>query len=159
RRIRSTRNVTPPTVALKPQILVGADYFHEIFRGSASTKLPSGFHLIRTCLGDIISGQGRSNRHCTLSKIKPANRCCCNVASAKDELEKFWSLELVGVRELPLQTDDELAMKRFNESITFKDGRYQCSWPWKEDGGKLDCNFGLCYGSSENIAQTPPKRP
>uniref|UniRef100_A0A915B6E2 Uncharacterized protein n=1 Tax=Parascaris univalens TaxID=6257 RepID=A0A915B6E2_PARUN len=99
RRIRSTRNITLPTVTLKPQILVGADYFHEIFRASASTKLPSGFHLIRTCLGDMISGQGRSNRHCTLSKIKPANRCYCNVASAIDELEKFWSLELVGVRD------------------------------------------------------------
>uniref|UniRef100_A0A915B870 CCHC-type domain-containing protein n=1 Tax=Parascaris univalens TaxID=6257 RepID=A0A915B870_PARUN len=146
RRIRSTRSITLPTVTLKPQILVGADYFHEIFRGSASTKLPSGFHLIRTCLGDMISGQGRSVRHGTPSKIKPANRCCCNVASAKDELEKFWSLELVGVSDPPLQTDDELAMKRFNESITFKDGRYYCSWPWKEDGGKLDSNFGLCMG-------------
>uniref|UniRef100_A0A915AYD1 Peptidase aspartic putative domain-containing protein n=1 Tax=Parascaris univalens TaxID=6257 RepID=A0A915AYD1_PARUN len=38
RRIRSTRNITLPTVTLKPQILVGADYFHEIFRGSASTN-------------------------------------------------------------------------------------------------------------------------
>uniref|UniRef100_A0A915B0U6 Uncharacterized protein n=1 Tax=Parascaris univalens TaxID=6257 RepID=A0A915B0U6_PARUN len=56
RRIRSTRNITLPTVTLKPQILVGADYFHEIFRGSASTELSSGFHLIRTCLGDMISG-------------------------------------------------------------------------------------------------------
>uniref|UniRef100_A0A915A8C6 Uncharacterized protein n=1 Tax=Parascaris univalens TaxID=6257 RepID=A0A915A8C6_PARUN len=37
-------------------------------------------------------------------------------------------------------------MKRFNESITFKDGCYYSSWPWKEDVGKLDCNFGLCMG-------------
>uniref|UniRef100_A0A915BZD1 Peptidase aspartic putative domain-containing protein n=1 Tax=Parascaris univalens TaxID=6257 RepID=A0A915BZD1_PARUN len=99
RRTRSRRNITLPTVILKPQILVGADYFHEIFRGSASTKLPSGFHLIRTCLDDMITGQGRSNRHGTSSKIKPANGYCCNVASAKDELEKFWSLELVGAEE------------------------------------------------------------
>uniref|UniRef100_A0A915BS15 CCHC-type domain-containing protein n=1 Tax=Parascaris univalens TaxID=6257 RepID=A0A915BS15_PARUN len=112
RRIRSTRNITLPMVTLKPQILVGADYFHEIFRGSASTKLPSGFHLIRTCLGDMISGQGRSSRHGTFSKIKPANHYCRNVASAKDELEKFWSLELAGVKDPPLQMDDELAMKR-----------------------------------------------
>uniref|UniRef100_A0A915B887 Peptidase aspartic putative domain-containing protein n=1 Tax=Parascaris univalens TaxID=6257 RepID=A0A915B887_PARUN len=92
-RIRSTRNITLPTVMLKQQILVGADYSHKIFRGSASTKLPSGFHLIRTCLGDMISGQGRSNRHGTSSKIKLANRYCCNVASAKDELGKFSSQE------------------------------------------------------------------
>uniref|UniRef100_A0A915A6B3 CCHC-type domain-containing protein n=1 Tax=Parascaris univalens TaxID=6257 RepID=A0A915A6B3_PARUN len=84
RRIRSTRSITLPTVTLKPQILVGADYFHKIFRGSASTKLPSGFHLIRTCLGDMISKQGRSSRHGTFSMIKPANRYCCNVASAKN---------------------------------------------------------------------------
>uniref|UniRef100_A0A915BQF4 Uncharacterized protein n=1 Tax=Parascaris univalens TaxID=6257 RepID=A0A915BQF4_PARUN len=84
RRIRSTQNITLPTVTLKPQILAGADCFHEMFRGSASTKLPPGFHLIRTCLGDMISGQERSNRHGTSSKIKPANRYYCNVASGKD---------------------------------------------------------------------------
>uniref|UniRef100_A0A915BZ82 Ovule protein n=1 Tax=Parascaris univalens TaxID=6257 RepID=A0A915BZ82_PARUN len=99
RRIRSTRNITVPTGTLKPQILVGADYFHEIFRGSASTKLPSGLHLIRTCLGGMINGQLRSNRYGTFSKTKPADRCRCNVADAKDELGKFWSLEVVGVRD------------------------------------------------------------
>ncbi|KHN78770.1 hypothetical protein Tcan_00049, partial [Toxocara canis] len=103
----------------------GADYFHEIFRESASTKLPSGFHFLRTCLGDMVSGKGRSKRYRSPSKILPkaSNRYCCNVAKTKDELGKFWSLELVGVHDPPLQTDDELAMKRFNESITFKDGR------------------------------------
>uniref|UniRef100_A0A915AYL9 Uncharacterized protein n=1 Tax=Parascaris univalens TaxID=6257 RepID=A0A915AYL9_PARUN len=144
---------------LKPQILVSADYFHEIFRGGASTKFPSGFHLIRTCLGDMISGKGRSNRHSTSPKIKPANRYCCNEASAKDELEKFWSLELVGVRDPLLQTDDELAMKRFNESITNKDGRYYCGWPWKEDGGKLDCNFGPCMGRLKTSLKRLQKYP
>uniref|UniRef100_A0A915CJ70 Uncharacterized protein n=1 Tax=Parascaris univalens TaxID=6257 RepID=A0A915CJ70_PARUN len=43
--------------------------------------------------GYMISGQGPINRHGTSSEIKPANRYCCNVASAKDELEKFWSQE------------------------------------------------------------------
>uniref|UniRef100_A0A915ARD8 Uncharacterized protein n=1 Tax=Parascaris univalens TaxID=6257 RepID=A0A915ARD8_PARUN len=107
----------------------------------------------------MISGQGRSNQHCTLSKIKLANRCCYNVASAKGELEKFWSLELLGVKDSPSQTDDELAVKRFNEGITFEDGRYCYSWPWKEDGGKLDCNFGLFVGRLKTSLKRLQKEP
>uniref|UniRef100_A0A915ABG9 Reverse transcriptase domain-containing protein n=1 Tax=Parascaris univalens TaxID=6257 RepID=A0A915ABG9_PARUN len=50
-------------------------------------------------------------------------------------------------------------MKRFNESITFKDGRYYCGWPWKEDGGKLNCNFGLCMGRLKTSLKRLQKDP
>ncbi|VDM29467.1 unnamed protein product [Toxocara canis] len=88
RQIGSTQSTSLPTVTVKPQILVGADYFHEIFRESASTKLPSGFHLLRTCLGDMVSGKGRSKWYRAPSKILPkaSNRYCCNVAKTKDKI-------------------------------------------------------------------------
>uniref|UniRef100_A0A915C837 Uncharacterized protein n=1 Tax=Parascaris univalens TaxID=6257 RepID=A0A915C837_PARUN len=63
------------------------------------------------------------------------------------------------VRDATLQTDDELAMKRFDESITFKDGRYYCSWPWKQDGGKFDCNFSLCMGRLKTSLKRLQKDP
>ncbi|KHN86603.1 hypothetical protein Tcan_01426 [Toxocara canis] len=68
RQIGSTQSTSLPAVTVKPQILVGADYFHEISRESASIKLPSGFHLLRTCLGDMVSGKGRSKRPIGTSK-------------------------------------------------------------------------------------------
>ncbi|VDM30270.1 unnamed protein product [Toxocara canis] len=37
---------------LKPHILMGADHFQEIFTDGSSIKWPSGFHLVRACLGD-----------------------------------------------------------------------------------------------------------
>lgn len=81
------------------------------------------------------------------------------MANAKDQLEKFWQLELVGVLDPLLQTDDYVAMKWFNESITFKDGYYCRGWPWKDDGSKLDTNFGLYLGRLKTSLKRRHKDP
>ncbi|MFH4977642.1 hypothetical protein AB6A40_004351 [Gnathostoma spinigerum] len=78
RELGVTRKADIPTIMVKPEILVGADYFHEIFRNSVAMKLPSGFYRIQTCLGDMISGKG-TVRNNEKQSHDPRNRYRCNV--------------------------------------------------------------------------------
>uniref|UniRef100_A0A915B208 DUF5641 domain-containing protein n=1 Tax=Parascaris univalens TaxID=6257 RepID=A0A915B208_PARUN len=73
----------------------------------------------------IVDGFGGTHvTHCTSARVKLKMKrtdgrfftMFANSVPRLGELEKFWSLELVGVRDPPLQTDNEHAMKRFSES-------------------------------------------
>ena len=55
-------------------------------------------------------------------------------------LEDFWMLETMDPIAL---TDDDKALVKFNESICFKDGRYQIQWPWKWENPNLPENFDV----------------
>ncbi|XP_060559357.1 uncharacterized protein LOC132719590 [Ruditapes philippinarum] len=39
--------------------------------------------------------------------------------------------------------DDELPMRKFKSTLTFQDGRYSVTWPWKEENPDLPENKGL----------------
>ena len=47
-------------------------------------------------------------------------------------LECFWNLESIGIKESPIAVDDDKAIDNFNKTIKFADGRYLVTWPWKE---------------------------
>ena len=55
-------------------------------------------------------------------------------------LRSFWELESIGItcEDGSSGTSDILAT--FNESVRFKDGRYEVSLPWKENAAKLVSN-------------------
>ncbi|KHN75589.1 hypothetical protein Tcan_02654 [Toxocara canis] len=90
--ISSTWGIRLPTVMVKPQMLVEADCFRKIFGDSSSIKLPSGFYLIRPCLGDMGSGKGHSSRDRSSSETvtKHTNRYRCNMANMLPRAE--WEL-------------------------------------------------------------------
>ena len=43
------------------------------------------------------------------------------------KLAEFWDLEAIGI-----SREEKSVYERFNEDITFKDGRYEVKLPWKE---------------------------
>jgi len=63
-----------------------------------------------------------------------------------ETLEKFWSLDGMGINDCPMSNDDEVAMQQFKETVQFVDGRYEVQWPWKSASPDLPTNFGLCWG-------------
>ena len=73
------------------------------------------------------------------------------------KLEDFWNLETIGTKEPFRETDDDLALQRFNESVRFENNRYQVTWPWKEEDPNLPENFQLALGMIEVINQKTTK--
>ena len=52
-------------------------------------------------------------------------------------LQKFWDLESIGVRpaESAISTThaEDVVLKKFKETLTYNDGRYEVPLPWKDD--------------------------
>ena len=57
------------------------------------------------------------------------------------QLEDLWCLENIGISDPPFGDSDDEALQKFNETVKFDDGRYQVTWPWKNDGFQLSDNY------------------
>ena len=49
-----------------------------------------------------------------------------------------------------VETDEE-AMRKFDETIKFKDSRYQVTWPWRSEDICLSENFNLFMGRLSSL--------
>lgn len=74
--------------------------------------------------------------------------------SLDDRLRSFWELEALGIRESEKTMYDE-----FIDAVTFQDGRFQVSLPWKEFHRPLPDNYQLSCsrlrGLLHRLRQTP----
>ena len=62
------------------------------------------------------------------------------------QLEEFWKLETLGIRETVQENEDDKALQKFKETIHFEDGRYQITLPWKEESPSLPADYELAIG-------------
>ena len=69
-----------------------------------------------------------------------------SVVPRKPDLEDFWTVESIGIKDDPKSSDDEIAMAKFRDTLKFEDGRYQATWPWKDECPELPSNRGLSFG-------------
>ena len=83
-----------------------------------------------------------------------------NLFSSSDEsltktpnLEDFWALETIGIGDPLVLTDDDKALKQFNKSLCFKDGRYQIQWPWKCEDPNLPENFDIAVSRIKSLGR------
>ena len=61
----------------------------------------------------------------------------------KPNLEEFWKLETIGIQEPVNDSDDEQAIQKFNDTARKTNGRYEVTWPWKEENPQLPDNYQL----------------
>ncbi|XP_060556256.1 uncharacterized protein LOC132716928 [Ruditapes philippinarum] len=55
--------------------------------------------------------------------------------------------------------DDELSMRKFKSTLTFQDGRYSVTWPWKEENPDLPENKGLAIGRLKSCLKRLENKP
>ena len=56
-----------------------------------------------------------------------------SAGKAEVDLQDFWSMESIGIKDTGAKSDDDIAMETCKENIKFQDGRYCVTWPWKEN--------------------------
>ena len=158
------KNMEPSTVDL----LIGSDYFWTIV-GTDKMILPSGLFLVSSKIGYILTGsyldpmnkqQSGQQLVTSCSVLTQVNQVVkvLNLFSCTDDsfnktpnLEDFWELETIGIRDPLTLTDDDKALAKFNESICFKDGRYQVQWPWKCENPDLPENFDVVMSRFKSL--------
>ena len=77
----------------------------------------------------------------------------------KPQLEDFWKLETLGISEPVSVNDDDKALQKFNDTVRFEDGRYQVTWPWKEEYPSLPTNYELAMGKLRSLVNRLTRNP
>lgn len=82
--------------------------------------------------------------------IVPGTVCKPITYTKPMDLESFWSLETIGIHDNPHVTE---ALAHFNRTISFRNGRYEVSWPWKDDDFILPENYELALARLKSLCR------
>ncbi|XP_053395582.1 uncharacterized protein LOC128555848 [Mercenaria mercenaria] len=77
----------------------------------------------------------------------------------KPNLEDFWNIESIGITDNVQNSNEEIAMKKFKETIKFEDGRYQVTWPWRDEEFELPENRQLALGRLKSTVSRMSSKP
>ena len=136
------------------ELLIWNDYYLDFIHGE-KIEIQPGLYLLASKLGWVLSGRTTDTKDDISessvlfitydSNINKSNAFTSVDASIppKTELEDFWNMESIGIVDKPTSTDYEIAMEKFQDTLEYKDNRYQAKWPWKEDKPDLPINKEL----------------
>ena len=124
------------------QLLIGSDYYYDIVKHER-IEMDGGLMLLDSHLGYIMAGR-------TESASKTIAQCLLTRSSMPEssfDLERFWKLEEIGIKDKPDVSGDEEALLAFNRDVRMSDpdddpGRYQVKWPFKRDHPDIPDNKG-----------------
>ncbi|XP_065180165.1 uncharacterized protein LOC135810600 [Sycon ciliatum] len=120
-------------------VLIGLDHYYDII-GKDRTELSGGLVLLDSVLGFICTGS------LPVPATTEAQSCLAHQTDTDPEfdLRKFWSTESLGT--FDDTSSQDLVGERFANSISFAEGRYAVSWPWRDSHPPLPTNYGLAFG-------------
>ena len=152
------------------ELLVGNDYYLDIILPQKIEVQP-GLYLLSSKLGWIVTGrtsepdesENETNMLILTYGTNITNtsvfQSVDDAVPVKPDLEDFWNLETIGVIDNQTTKNDELVKKHFKENLTFVDGRYQVTWPWKEENPELPVNRQLAVGRLRSNVSRMRKKP
>jgi len=147
------------TLKRVPDILISIRHFWRFFKNLE--PLSERLFKVQTSVGTIICGElGNELNKVFSSNKNDSNFSMLNITSKEEEMNNFWNLETLGVREDPTSKDDQVVMEFFENTIKRgPNGQYIVKWPWKEEKDKLPSNYSLAYrrflGLMERLKKNP----
>ena len=132
-------------------VLSGAHYYWHFLTG-AIKRGESGPTALQTQVGWALSGPVREGSALNSTQVNFTNTHALRVdthnqlmdessenRALERKLAEFWDLEAITI-----SPQEKSVYERFNEDITFKDGRYEVKLPWKECHATLPDNYTPC---------------
>ncbi|XP_064465049.1 uncharacterized protein LOC135376466, partial [Ornithodoros turicata] len=120
------------------QVLIGTDVYWDLVTGEV-IRLGRALRAVETRLGWTVHGAtseaGRSHE----SNQALVLRVSANQDQQDNYVQKFWQLEAIGVAPETEKSESDSALRRFGETVTLNEGRYEVSLPYKAVGN-LDSN-------------------
>lgn len=146
-------------IPLEVDVLIGSDYYWVLTTGEIR-RGATGPVAIRTKLGWVLSGPGPPI-HMEIPVVSLTTTHTLTIgmeATSNSELDNqlrsFWELESLGI-----EGADKSLYDMFKKNVSFKDGRYEVSLPWKEFYDHLPDNYMLSLrrleGLIKRLRQTP----
>ena len=155
------------------EMLIGNDYYFDLLL-PRKIDLRPGLCLFQSRLGWIVGGRytdDDSFRQPALivstigipfKGVKSTTHMLTSADTSlftKPNLEQFWDLESLGIRESPTTSDDDQALSNFNKTVFCADKRYFVTWLWKEKSPDLPQNYQLVVGRLRSMSQKLSKIP
>ena len=145
--------------SMEVDILVGSDYYWELATGEVC-RGSSGPIAIHTKLGWVLSGPTNSmdlpesSVNLVTTHVLRVDSQECENRGLEEGLRSFWELESLGI-----SSPEKTLYEDFSKSVTFRDGRYEVSLPWREVHEPLPDNYQLSLGRLRSLLhrlkQTP----
>ena len=144
---------------LEVDVLIGSDYYWELSTGEVK-RGATGPVAMGTRLGWVLSGPGPSiHTEIPIMSLTTTHTLTigAGISSNSDldnRLRSFWELESLGITRVDKSIHDT-----FKENVSFKNGKYEVSLPWKEFHDPLPDNYILSLrrleGLTKRLRQTP----
>ena len=68
-------------------------------------------------------------------------------------------IKTIGITTPGKREDDHGALEHINYIVTKGNGRYQVTWPWKNEDNELLENYELSFGRLKSLCKRIPKNP
>ena len=143
-------------------VLIGLDFYHSFVSRDVVRGGPNEPVALRTSLGWVFCGPaGGHGQDCTVSM---SVQVCAN-QQLNDTLQKFWNLESIGITPVEMSVStcqsESTVLKKFKETLAYKNGRYEVSLPWKDEQVVLKDNYqqarSRLYNLERNLLQDSSK--
>lgn len=140
-------------------LLIGNDYYFT-FMKQEHIKLRNYVYLINSEFGWLVSGnatEGGSDHTLSIVTYCQCHQSGCPYFTEPDlplrniDLKFLWTLESIGITDSPKASREEEAVKFFNDTTLYKQGRYEVKWPWIQYPPELPTNFGIAYGRLKGL--------
>ena len=79
--------------------------------------------------------------------------------SKESNLEDFWRLETIGIKESPTISDDDKEILEFSNLIKMVNWSHQVCWQWREENLDLADNYQLAYGRLKSMVKRLRENP
>ena len=152
-------------------LLIGNDYYLDIILPQ-KIEIQTGLYMLGSKLGWILARRTTETDENTaepsmliltygtyINRETTLMTHADNSLPMKPNLEDFWRLESIGIQESPTESDDTKALNRFNETLSYKNGRYIVTWPWKKEKPDLPQNHGLALGRLKSLINRMKRNP
>uniref|UniRef100_A0AC35ET50 Integrase catalytic domain-containing protein n=1 Tax=Panagrolaimus sp. PS1159 TaxID=55785 RepID=A0AC35ET50_9BILA len=134
---------------VKPDILIGNDFFWEFF---TTEKSEDGYKVIDSLLGKMVCGTG-----------VPVNSILLNHPQAppttNEIVEKFFQIDQAGTDESPYTEEEDKAVEKFVQDTEIVNGRMQCRLPFIVPDPPLESNRFLSLKCLESQLKKVSKKP
>ena len=143
--------------------LIGNDYYLDIILPQ-KVEVQSEPYMLGSKLGWLISGRTseivENSTESSMLKMTHGKgkdnettflTCLDKSLPLKPNLKDFWKLESIGINDCPVESDNDVALKKLSETLKYDEGRYTVAWPWKEEQPDLPDNRALALGRLKSL--------
>lgn len=118
------------TERVRPEILIGFDYYWDTVKESSETNNSNGWYEISTTLGKVRYGKRKVVCHCNFLFLlslegNPETKKILKILINADD---FWKLEAIGVKDSSIEKDDGKVLERFYSTLRRREDRCYVNW-------------------------------